>query len=59
MTPEDERTATHLSRIGVNPVVVARLAEWAEQNEMTLREIVRQLLSNGARDLRKEAHSEA
>jgi hypothetical protein len=46
MTDENERTKTHLSRLGVNPVVSARLVEWAEQDGMSLRELVRYVLTD-------------
>lgn len=42
----DDRTATHLSRLGVNPVVIARLRGWAEADDMTLRDLVRFILSD-------------
>lgn len=48
MTREDERAATHLSRLGVNPVVVQRLAGWAEKDGETLRDLVRYILSDYA-----------
>jgi hypothetical protein len=48
MTADNRRTATHLSRLGVNPAVVARLGAYAEQDGQTLRELVRYILSDYA-----------
>jgi hypothetical protein len=42
---DDEKAATHLSRLGVNPVVIQRLAAWAELDGESLRETVRYILS--------------
>lgn len=46
MRPDDLRAATHLSRLGVNPVTTARLAGYAEADGMTLRELVRYVLGD-------------
>lgn len=45
---EDEHTATHLGRLGLNPVTVARLREYAERDGQSLRELVRYILSDYA-----------
>lgn len=42
----DSTAATHLSRLGVNPVTVARLREYADEDGMTLREFVAYVLSS-------------
>ncbi len=46
MTPDDARAATHLSRLGVNPATTAQLVQYAEADEMTLREFVAYVLSD-------------
>lgn len=46
MRADDERAATHLMRLGVNPVVIQRLAAWAELDGESLRETVRYILSS-------------
>jgi hypothetical protein len=43
---DNATAATHLSRLGVNPITVARLTEFAEADEITLRELVRYVLSD-------------
>ena len=48
MNAEDRRAATHLSRLGVNPAVYCRLAAWAREDGLTLREMVRYILSDYA-----------
>ena len=48
MSAADERTKTHLSRLGVNPATVARLQQFADEDEMTLGELVRFVLSDYA-----------
>jgi hypothetical protein len=45
MNEDNERTKTHLRRLNVNPVTVARLEEMAEREGMTLRAFVRMVLS--------------
>lgn len=47
-TQDDDRAATHLSRLGVNPVVVARLRQYAESDGERLRDLVRYVLSDYA-----------
>lgn len=58
MDPVNERAATHLSRLGVNPVVIARLDEYAEQDGMTLAEFVRYVLADYAPPERGEHERE-
>lgn len=43
---EDKRAATHLTRLGVNPVVVNRMQEWAREDGMSLREFAAYVLSD-------------
>ncbi len=45
-SPTDDATTTHLRRIGVNPITVARLREYAEADALTLAELVRYILSD-------------
>jgi hypothetical protein len=42
----DDRTSTHLRRVGVNPVTVARLRGFAESEAMSLAELVIYILSD-------------
>jgi hypothetical protein len=44
----DDRALTHLSRLGVNPVVAQRLLGYALADGMSLRELVRFILSDYA-----------
>lgn len=46
MNRTDSRAATHLSRLGVNPAVIARLVAYAQEDGMTLAEMVRYVLSD-------------
>lgn len=46
MVREDDRTSTHLRRMGVNPTVVARLRGYAEYDGIGLSEYVRYILSD-------------
>ena len=46
MRPDDQRAATHLSRLGVNPITTARLAAQAEADGVTLRELVAYVLGD-------------
>jgi hypothetical protein len=48
MSNADDRAATHLRRLGVNPATVARLRAYAEQDGMTLAEEVRFILNDYA-----------
>jgi hypothetical protein len=48
VTADDKRAATHLSRLGVNPVTVAHLQEYAEADELSLRDLVCFILSDYA-----------
>lgn len=48
MTADDRTALTHLSRLGINPVVAQRLLGWAEAQGMSLRELVRYILSDYA-----------
>lgn len=41
---DDERASTHLRRLGINPITVARLREFAEMDGVSLREQVRYVL---------------
>ena len=45
---ENARAATHLSRLGVNPVSIQRLIGYAEADGITLRELVRFVLTDYA-----------
>jgi hypothetical protein len=40
------RASTHLRRLGVNPITVARLRGWAEADGVTLAELVRYILGD-------------
>jgi hypothetical protein len=46
MSDEDDRASTHLRRLGVNPITVARLRGYAEEDGMTLAELVRYILGD-------------
>ncbi len=46
-TRDDERAATHLSRLGVNPIRIARLCEYAEADDMSLRDFAVYVLTRG------------
>jgi len=46
VTRDDATANTHLSRLGVNPVVRARLTAFAEDDGVTLREMVRYILGD-------------
>lgn len=38
MSRDDDKAATHLRRLGVNPATVARLRQYAETDDMSLRD---------------------
>ena len=48
MNAANEKTKTHLSRLGVNPVTIARLEQYADDDEMSLREFVQFVLRDYA-----------
>ena len=48
MSVENERTKTHLRRLGLNPITVARLEGYADEDGMLLSEFVRFVLSDYA-----------
>ena len=54
MSQDDDKAATHLSRLGVNPVIVARLRQYAERDGMRLRDFVRYVLSDYAPPAERE-----
>lgn len=46
MSSPDDRASTHLRRLGVNPITVARLRGFAEDAGMTLAELVSYILGD-------------
>ena len=60
MTPRDnDATKTHLARLGLNPVTVARLEGYAEGDGMSLAELVRYVLSDYAPPQESEPKADA
>ena len=58
MSDDNARARTHLTRLGVNPVVAARLEGFADEADMTLREFVQYVLSDYVRHAPRDEEPE-